>query len=200
MTYEIRSSTRDHIGAYAGLLLILLSNTILIVSYLANPWFSITQHALSDFGRRSAQLSLVYDGGLLVSGILLLIFLSHAFYHQDSMLGRVGLVLFGVTGIGLLGIGYIANGISISDLHAILLAGVGGSGFIVFGIAMIRRGSRYGTYFVLFALLGIFATFIAILIFEGLAIAELIAIIGYQSVILVLVIQMLDIQHERDIL
>ncbi|MFB6186221.1 MAG: DUF998 domain-containing protein [Halobacteriaceae archaeon] len=197
MINKLRTSTKRYIGASAGLLLILLSSTILIVSYLANPWFSLTHHALSDLGRRSAQLSLLYDSGLLLSGLLLILFLSQAFYYYDAMLSRVGLVLFGITGIGLLFIGYRANGISISDLLALLLAGIGGSGFIVFGIAMIRRGSRYGPYFVLFALFGLLAAFIAILVFDGLAIAELIAIIGYQSMILILVLQMLDISVPR---
>lgn len=173
-------------GAYAGLLVIVLSNAILIVSLLANPWFSFGHHSISDLGRRSAQFNTVYDGGLIAVALLLVFFLSQAYEEQKTRLGQVGLAIFGLTGIALLVIGFRSNGVSLSDSVALAFALAGGSGVFLLGVALMRQGVAYARLSVSLAVTGTVLAVIAIRVFAGLALAELIAIAGYEVTIGVL--------------
>ncbi|WP_238547497.1 MULTISPECIES: DUF998 domain-containing protein [Haloferax] len=183
-------------GAYAGLFIVILSGSVLTVSLLSNPWFSLQYHSLSDLGRRSARLTLVYNGGLVVSGVLLLFFCTQVFRESETRLSRGGVVLFGLTGIALLLIGYRSNGVTLPESYALGLALSGGTGVFLLAVSLSYRGVAYARLFAGVVVSGTFLALLAIHTFDGLAIAELIAIAEYDVTLLIFSYQLL--QNPRD--
>ena len=61
------------ISGFCGLLLPIVTTIILIVTLLKNQWFSWTKNAISDLGKANAS-PLLFNNGLIILGILLLIF------------------------------------------------------------------------------------------------------------------------------
>lgn len=177
-------------GAVAGYLLISMSVTVLVASILSNPWFSLEQNAISDLGRRSARMATVYDAGLVTGGLLFVFFLGQTYREQATNLGRVGLGLFGLTGIALLLIGLRSNGVDLPDSYALTFALTGGLGVLFLGVSMLRRDVAFARPFVGVAMIGTILAMIAIVTFDGLAVAELIAIAGYDLTIGALAIRL----------
>lgn len=186
---------REHLlrrtGGFAGLFLIGLAGTILLVSLVSNPWFSLARNSISDLGRRSARLNTLYDGGLVVVGLLFAFFLGQAYRHWESKLHRAGLGLFGLTGIALLTVGFVSNGVTLPDSYALAFAVAGGTGVGLLGVAMMRRDVAHARLLVGLVVPWLGLAVAAILAFEGLAIAEFIAIGGYVAIIGVLAVQLL---------
>lgn len=178
-------------GGVAGLLLVVVSATILAVSLVANPWFSFAHNSISDLGRRSARLGTVYNGGLVVVAVLFAFLCSQVYRDRESRVGRVAVALFGSTGLGLLLIGFLSNGVSLPDPYALGFALTGGTGVVLFGAAMAARGGRYARPFVGIVVIGVLGAMAAIVRFDGLAIAELIAIAGYYVTICILSVRLL---------
>lgn len=178
-------------GGFAGLFLIGLAGTILLVSLVSNPWFSLARNSISDLGRRSARLNTLYDGGLVVVGLLFVFFLGQAYRQWESRLYRVGLGLFGLTGIALLTVGFVSNGVTLPDSYALAFAVAGGTGVGLLGVAMMRREVAHARLLVGLVVPWLGLAVAAILAFEGLAIAEFIAIGGYVATIGILAVQLL---------
>lgn len=178
-------------GGFTGLFLIGLAGTILVVSLLSNPWFSLQRHSISDLGRRSASFNRLYNGGLVVVGLLFVFFLSQAYREWEDSLHRIGLGLFGLTGLSLVLVGFVSNGVELPDPYALAFALTGGIGVGLLGVAMLRRDVAYARLFVAVIVPGLGLAIGAILTFEGLAIAEFIAVGGYVVTIGVLAVQLL---------
>lgn len=178
-------------GGFAGLFLLGLAGTILLVSLVSNPWFSLERNSISDLGRRSARFSNLYNGGLVVVGLLFVVFLGQAYRHWESQLHRVGLGLFGLNGIALLTVGFVSNGVRLPDSYALAFAVTGGTGVGLLGVAMMRRDVAHARLLVGLVVPWLGLAVAAILAFEGLAIAEFIAIGGYVAIIGVLAAQLL---------
>lgn len=177
------SSTSRRVGAIAGLVLIVVSVGILVVSVLANPWFSLHRHSISDLGRSSARLNIVYDGGLVAVGTLFLVVLAQVYQEREGWRYRLGLGLFGLTGTGLLAIGFLSNGVTLPDPYAIAFALSGGIGVALLGVATLDRDPAYTRAFLAVVAGGVALAIGAILAYEGLAVAELVAIAGYLGTI-----------------
>lgn len=178
-------------GGIAGLLLIGIAGAILVVSLLSNPWFSFRHSSISDLGRRSAQFGALYDAGLLVVCVLFVVFLVGAYREWEDRLYRLGLGLFGSTGIALLLVGFRANGVNLPDAYAIAFAVGGATGVGLLGVGLMRRGVAYARLLVALVVPGTVVAVVAIGTFEGLAIAEFLAIGGYVSIVGALAVRLL---------
>lgn len=135
-------------------------------------------------------MATVYDAGLVTGGLLFVFFLGQTYREQATNLGRVGLGLFGLTGIALLLIGLRSNGVDLPDSYALTFALTGGLGVLFLGVSMLRRDVAFARPFVGVAMIGTILAMIAIVTFDGLAVAELIAIAGYDLTIGALAIRL----------
>lgn len=105
-------STR--IIGYIGLSIIIVSYACIFIAILNAPWFSWTSNALSDLGVHEGS-ALIFNGGLIASGILLTIFAFLIFRFWINIVEKIGGVLIFLSGIALIGIGVFTE--EIGDVH-----------------------------------------------------------------------------------
>lgn len=77
---------------------------ILLATVLA-PWFSWTGNALSDLGAAGASTALLFNGTLIVTGILGIPFALYLYASQRDHVRRIGAVVFGLATVALALIG-----------------------------------------------------------------------------------------------
>ncbi|MFW9853533.1 MAG: DUF998 domain-containing protein [Candidatus Thorarchaeota archaeon] len=100
----------------AGVLAPIIGYSGILLSILLNlDWFSLTDNALSDLGHYGnlGLRAFIYNSGLFISGLLVLIFCLAIFYQEkeaftDDALGKtlfsVGVVAFSIAGLALVSI------------------------------------------------------------------------------------------------
>lgn len=92
--------------------------TMIFLSIQLSPWFSFTEHALSDLGRSGTGAAL-FNGGLSLTGLLLMMFNAGFFELTDgSAIGRLGSIIHLVAALSLVGLGP-AN-INVRPWHVVL--------------------------------------------------------------------------------
>ncbi|WP_255195918.1 DUF998 domain-containing protein [Halorarius litoreus] len=106
------SNQRYHrLSTHAGVLAAVVSIGAILAAVLAAPWFSWPANALSDLGVSDAPERYLFNYGLVLSGLLGLLFLPalrqtmHTPAHKLSVL-PLGAALAGVTGVGLFPAGH----------------------------------------------------------------------------------------------
>jgi hypothetical membrane protein len=102
MPYGLRKIFEPRVAAWLGAIAPLCAVASIGVSIAISPWFSWTHNALSDLGVSEA--ALIFNSGLIVTGILLSIFaIALAQVEHESLLGLAGameLLLVGVSAVG----------------------------------------------------------------------------------------------------
>lgn len=102
--------TGERLGTVSGLLAPLIALGAIAVATLVSPTFTWTESALSDLGGPGAPTAWLFNGGLLLGGIVALPFALRVFTVARNRLERVGAVLFGATGVALASIGVFPIG------------------------------------------------------------------------------------------
>lgn len=118
------------------------------------PWFSLTGDALSDLGRRSARSAPVFNGGLVVAGVLGAAFVGRLATVERGRVRRLGQVVLLVAMVALAGIGLVPLGhpsglhtpVSVTFFVALTY------GLALDGTASVLDGHRVGLGFVWLAL------------------------------------------------
>ena len=144
-------SDRRRVASGCGLVApVLAVGSLLLATLLASPeTFTWHGKALSDMGRPGAETFWLFNGGLIVAGLVGLPFVWRLWIGVDGVLERAGTGLLAVTVVGMIGVGvfflehtdyYLAT-----DLHglAALVTFVAGPiGALVFGVGAWLAGDR----------------------------------------------------------
>lgn len=94
------------ITAVCGILTPIIAFTCISTAIALYPPFSWTNNALSDLGVVEGAVSMIFNGGLMVSGILALAFaVGVQNYLNKSIIGKIGAFLFALDAIALIAIG-----------------------------------------------------------------------------------------------
>ena len=128
--------------------------SVVIAIFLA-PGFSWSNNALSDLGA-SGTAATVFNSGLVVGGILMMIFAAGLFgSFRGKILGQVGGVVFSVTSVALAGIGIFPT---TTGLHIYVSGAFFGLFFVsllVIGASMVlgKQNRKFGYISILVAIL-----------------------------------------------
>ncbi|MGB9676555.1 MAG: DUF998 domain-containing protein [Candidatus Bathyarchaeales archaeon] len=95
------------VSAVCGILTPIIAFTCILTAIALYPSFSWTDKALSDLGIvEGGAVSMIFNGGLMVSGILALAFaIGVQNYLDKSIIGKIGAFLFALDAIALIAIG-----------------------------------------------------------------------------------------------
>ena len=162
------------ISGLSGILLPILTITLLILALQQASWFSWTGNAISDLGRSSSGI-LCFNFGLIIIGILLLIFSIGLYFYLGG--ARVGPTMLAISSIYFIGIGFFPlpnpNHIDFSGLFFIAFP----LAFFVLGLQIFRNKCDFICKMGIFAIIiGAFSLLapIFLIFYNGIAIPEFI--------------------------
>jgi hypothetical membrane protein len=169
-TFDRRQYGITRIAGICGILIPVVIFTCLWLSIASSPWFTWTQHALSDLGI-SKNTDLLFNYGMVLGGILTLIF---SLGLKKILSNKTGAYILVLSSIALIGIGLFPE--TIFTLHFITSA----SFFVLLTIALLIIGltikqnsfeRSIGLLAFIIALIAMCST-VSLLHVEGIAIAE----------------------------
>ncbi len=158
------------IAGVCGMFLPVVIFTSLALSIASAPWFTWTQHALSDLGIQGNS-AFLFNYGMIVGGLLALIF---SIGLMKTLANKLGAFVLALSSVALIGIGIFPE--TIFTLHFLTSA----SFFILlaFGLLIIGVTSGYNALERTFGLLAMVLVLIAIgstvflFHFDGIAVTE----------------------------
>jgi len=168
--FNRKQSRITWIAGICGIFIPVVIFTCLGLSILSSPWFTWTQHALSDLGIQQ-NTAVLFNYGLILGGILTLIF---SLGLIQILSNKIGAYLLALSSFALIGIGLFPETIFV--LHFLTSA----SFFILLTIAMLIIGltskknsfeCKIGTFALMLTLITI-SSIVFLFHFEGIAIAE----------------------------
>lgn len=165
-----KQSEITRIAGICGIFIPVVIFTCVGLSIVSSPWFTWTQHALSDLGIQQ-NTAVVFNYGLILGGILALIF---SLGLIQILSNKIGAYLLALSSLALIGIGVFPETIFV--LHFFTSA----SFFMLLTIALLIIGltskknsfeRRIGLFALVLALIAI-SSIVFLFYFEGIAIAE----------------------------
>ncbi len=131
---DVEELVPETVGGFCGILVPFLSYGLITISVLINEGFSITGSALSDLGATHASYNNIFNFGLIISGLLLIVFLVAMLRMAESKVGQVGLVGFMIGSGCLVLTGVFPKGTAPHWLVALLFFAFSIGGMIIFGL------------------------------------------------------------------
>jgi hypothetical membrane protein len=125
-----KQSGITRVAGVCGIFLPVVIFTSLGLSIASSPWFTWTQHALSDLGIQE-NTALFFNYGMIIGGILALIF---SFGLMKLLSNKLGAYLLALSSLALIGIGVFPE--TIFALHFLTSA----SFFVLLAIALLIIG------------------------------------------------------------
>jgi hypothetical membrane protein len=126
------------IAALSGILTPIVAFSCITLAILYYPPFSWTDNALSDLGVVEGTTALVFNGGLIVSGILGLIFSMGVYgYLGKTALGKIGALLFALDTLALALIGIFPENVKPTHYYVSVMF------FMLFPIAMLVLAAAF---------------------------------------------------------
>jgi len=120
------------IAAVSGILTPIVAFSCIALAIAYYPPFSWSDNALSDLGIVEGVTSLLFNGGLIVGGILALIFSTGVYiYMGENTLGKVGALLFALDTVALTLIGIFPENIAPTHYYVSVMF------FMLFPISML---------------------------------------------------------------
>ena len=94
------------ISGLSGMLAPLIAFTLILLSIAYSPSFSCTENALSDLGVQEGATAVLFNTGLVVSGVLAIFFATGLFtFLKENLSGRIGAFVFVLDAVALTAIG-----------------------------------------------------------------------------------------------
>lgn len=168
--FERRHTAITRVAGICGILLPVVVFATLGSSIALSPWFTWTQHALSDLGIQQ-NTAMIFNNGIILGGVLTLVF---SLGLIKVLSKKIGAYLLFLSSFALIGIGLFPE--TIFTIHFLTSA----SFFIFLAIAMLIIGltskqntfeRRVGSLALVFALIAICSS-VFVFHLEGIAIIE----------------------------
>jgi len=188
-----------------GILGVVVAYSAIALSIHLSPWFSWTDHALSDLGARPPS-DIVYNVGLMASSIPLLI-LGIGFWRlfRDPS-GRAGAILYGMCTISLFLVGYFPTPAGkIHSYASLAFFAFLSLSLLAFALSGFRtKRARLGCFALLLAAvsIGVWVATVAVAAFrllpwKGVAIPEIVAALSMTAWIVAYSAKMLGVRGPR---
>jgi len=129
-SFDRRQSGITRIAGICGILIPVVMFTCLGLSIASSPWFTWTQHALSDLGIQQNTAAL-FNNGMILGGTLSLVF---SFGLMRILSRKIGAYLLALSSVALIGIGLFPE--TIFTLHFVTSA----SFFVLLTIGLLLIG------------------------------------------------------------
>jgi len=101
-----------------GILAPIVAFTFISLSIVYSPQFSWTENALSDLGVQEGVTAILFNYGLIIAGILALVFASRLFVSQKTIYGRIGAFIFVLAALTLMAIGVFPENVKPTHYYA----------------------------------------------------------------------------------
>jgi len=166
------------ISRMAGFLAPIVAFVAIAIAIAAHPWFSFTENAISDLGAMSVEDNYILNNGLIIAGILAVIFSYGLYKDQKSALGKLGVIIFIIASISLILIGLFPEDFKI-PIHypaSVSFFVLGSFGILIVGLADERRW--FGAFSITLFSIGWILALVCLAIFNGVAIPELIGAVA----------------------
>ncbi len=139
---------------YFGILSILSSWITIITSILLNPWFKFAKNAFSDLGASNACMPWIFNYGLMITGVLIILYSFAQFLDSMNILEYLGSGYTNVMGIFLMLIGLYPTGTYPHTFVSVWFFIQGDLAIAVWGLGLIiRRWYRLGLSYITLALI-----------------------------------------------
>ena len=92
------------ISGVSGIVTPIVAFAFISLAIVYSPQFSWTENALSDLGVQEGVTAVLFNYGLIIVGILALVFASGLFVLQKTMLGKIGAFIFVLAALTLMAI------------------------------------------------------------------------------------------------
>ena len=181
------------VAAASGILGHLLTFAFIFLAISVSPWFTWTDYALSNLGDLARSSAPLFNGGLIVGGIILIFFVSgFGVRAKASVLGTIGTALLFASAVGIIGVGiFPMNFLLPHTVFAVAVFLSNSIALFIFGaVFALRRSTRLlGTISVV---LGVVASLVWFLPWgTGIAIPEFIASLAAYLWILVMCVRLI---------
>lgn len=104
------------ISGVIGVLTPIIAFTFILLAIAHSPQFSWTKNALSDLGVQKGTTAVLFNNGLIISGILVIFFATGLFkFFQENLVGKVGAFVFLLDAFALTAIGIFPE--NVKPLH-----------------------------------------------------------------------------------
>ena len=183
-----------YLPALFGILAILLGWVTILLAIYLNPWFHVTVNALSDLGGGAMghpypNYPFVYNGGLMITGLLIGLFSMVAIGKCKSRVEIVGFSFLIIAGLFLILVGVFHEGTYPHVFLAEWFFLLGKISFLIIGISLILGKSKlYGT--TIFAFNAIAWTVEAAIRFGSVAENEIYGVIVLDILILIYILHL----------
>lgn len=126
------------IAGGCGLITPIVAFTCILLAIFYYPQFSWTDNALSDLGVVPGATAILFNSGLIISGILTLLFASGLYLTvQETALGRTGALIFILDSLALTAIGIFPENMRPMHFYASVTF------FMLFPLSMLAIGIAY---------------------------------------------------------
>ncbi len=107
------------ISGISGIIAPFIAFTLILLAIAYSPGFSWTENALSDLGVQEGVTAILFNAGLIISGILTIIFATGLFmFLQGNLLGRIGAFVFVLDAFALTAIGVFPENVKPIHFYA----------------------------------------------------------------------------------
>lgn len=161
----------EGLALYAGILAPIVAFTFIGLAILTHPSFTFQHNALSDLGNPHVELSWIFNSGLIIAGILGLIF-AIGLFERTQGAERVGALIFAVAMIFLSMIGIFPEGTAMHYPCSVSFYLISALVITLYGVVWALEPARrlYGIAFIIMVVTG----FVIALVphWDGIAIPE----------------------------
>lgn len=146
---------------FSGVIAIIFAWIIIGVCWLLNPWFVFVEDAFSDFGGPESCCPWLYNYGLIITGLLVIIYGSAICLVSEEKIQIIGGSYISLSGVFLALIGVFPTGTKPHTFVSSWFFLQVFIGFIILGLGIHRKKIRYGLEM---SLIVIFSIVLAIII------------------------------------
>lgn len=126
------------ISGISGMIAPLIAFTLILLAIACSPNFSWTENALSDLGVQEGITAVLFNIGLIITGIIAILFATGLFkFLQENLLGRIGAFVFGLDALALTAIGVFPENVKPMHFYASVTF------FTLFSISMFFIGAAF---------------------------------------------------------
>ncbi len=107
------------ISGISGMIVPFIAFTLILLAIAYSPNFSWTENALSDLGVQEGVTAVLFNTGLIISGILAILFATGLFtFLQENLLSRIGALVLVLDTLSLTAIGVFPENVEPLHLYA----------------------------------------------------------------------------------
>lgn len=131
---DIEELVPEEIAGLCGMVTPIVAYVFILIAIAIHPWFTWADNALSDLGAVDTAYNNIFNFGMIVSGLLGVIFALGMFREVEEKLGVLGMGIFLAGMIFLVLLGVFPSGTSPHMAISIMFFIYSGVGIILFGV------------------------------------------------------------------